>query len=82
MNHYMSDNDNPEQIINEEETNNISDHDHQVAHLSKQDFLVSFLVDARGGAMKGCRFSGVKVSRRRQPFHKMFTKSLIFKQFR
>ena len=29
--------------------------------LTKQDFLVSFLVDARGGSMKGCRFSGVKV---------------------
>lgn len=63
MNHYMSD-DNPdnEQIIqmNENEANDHSS-EHAV-HLSKQDFLVSFLVDARGGAMKGCRFSGVKVS--------------------
>ena len=33
-----------------------------VIALTKQDFLVSFLVDARGGSMKGCRFSGVKVS--------------------
>ena len=30
--------------------------------LTKQDFLVSFMVDARGGSMKGCRYSGVKVS--------------------
>lgn len=28
--------------------------------LTKQDFLVSFMVDARGGSMKGCRYSGVK----------------------
>lgn len=27
------------------------------------DFMVSFLVDARGGAMVGCRYSGVKVMR-------------------
>ena len=27
----------------------------------KQEFMVSFLVDARGGAMTGCRYSGVKV---------------------
>ena len=33
-----------------------------VIALAKQDFLVSFLVDARGGSMIGCRFSGVKVS--------------------
>ncbi|TRY72076.1 hypothetical protein TCAL_17108 [Tigriopus californicus] len=26
-----------------------------------QDFMVSLLVDARGGAMHGCRYSGVKV---------------------
>jgi len=24
-------------------------------------FLISFLVDARGGAMKGCRHSGVRI---------------------
>ena len=29
------------------------------------DFMVSFLVDARGGAMVGCRYSGVKVRKRR-----------------
>ena len=29
--------------------------------LAKHDFLVSFLVDARGGSMYGCRNSGVKV---------------------
>ena len=28
---------------------------------AKQDFMVSFLVDARGGSMVGCRHSGVKV---------------------
>jgi hypothetical protein len=33
-----------------------------LAQLTKQDFLVSFLVDARGGSMKGCRHSGVKVN--------------------
>ncbi|XP_059087243.1 ankyrin-3-like [Tigriopus californicus] len=27
-----------------------------------QDFMVSLLVDARGGAMHGCRYSGVKVT--------------------
>ena len=29
---------------------------------AKHDFMVSFLVDARGGSMLGCRHSGVKVS--------------------
>ncbi|XP_058059386.1 ankyrin-3-like [Anopheles bellator] len=29
--------------------------------LSRERFLVSFLVDARGGAMRGCRHSGVRV---------------------
>ena len=29
--------------------------------LAKHDFLVSFLVDARGGSMYGCRNSGIKV---------------------
>ncbi len=29
---------------------------------AKMDFMVSFLVDARGGSMVGCRHSGVKVS--------------------
>lgn len=29
---------------------------------TKHDFMVSFLVDARGGSMYGCRYSGVKVS--------------------
>ena len=28
---------------------------------TKHDFMVSFLVDARGGSMYGCRYSGVKV---------------------
>ena len=31
--------------------------------LAKHDFLVSFLVDARGGSMYGCRHSGIKVNR-------------------
>ena len=30
--------------------------------LAKHDFLVSFLVDARGGSMYGCRNSGIKVN--------------------
>ena len=34
----------------------------EAAVLTKHDFLVSFLVDARGGSLKGCRYSGVKVS--------------------
>ena len=29
--------------------------------MSRFRFLVSFLVDARGGAMRGCRHSGVRV---------------------
>ena len=36
--------------------------DEAAAMLTKHDFLVSFLVDARGGSLKGCRYSGVKVS--------------------
>jgi hypothetical protein len=28
---------------------------------ARADFMISFLVDARGGTMHGCRFSGVKV---------------------
>ena len=39
----------------------VSDDAAAVMALTRQDFLVSFLVDARGGSMKGCRFSGVKV---------------------
>ncbi len=31
---------------------------------AKQDFMVSFLVDARGGSMIGCRHSGTKVRER------------------
>ena len=34
----------------------------EAAALRREDFLVSFLVDARGGSLKGCRYSGVKVS--------------------
>ena len=29
--------------------------------LAKHDFMVSFMVDARGGSMLGCRYNGVKV---------------------
>jgi hypothetical protein len=29
--------------------------------VARHDFLVSFLVDARGGALNGCRHTGVKV---------------------
>ncbi|XP_044001755.1 ankyrin-2-like isoform X2 [Aphidius gifuensis] len=32
-----------------------------VGRLNIKSFLVSFLVDARGGAMKGCRHSGIKI---------------------
>ncbi len=28
---------------------------------ARADFMISFLVDARGGTMHGCRFSGVRV---------------------
>ena len=59
INNYMSD-DNPDEVdINDTERNNAAA---AVIALHKQDFLVSFLVDARGGSMKGCRYSGVKVS--------------------
>ena len=34
----------------------------EAAALRREDFLVSFLVDARGGSLKGCRYSVVKVS--------------------
>ena len=34
---------------------------------AKMDFMVSFLVDARGGSMVGCRHSGVKVSSKAMP---------------
>ncbi|XP_044258361.1 ankyrin-3-like isoform X7 [Tribolium madens] len=33
----------------------------QGSGLCRESFLVSFLVDARGGAMRGCRHSGVRV---------------------
>lgn len=35
------------------------DFDHCLLLMSR--FLVSFMVDARGGAMRGCRHSGVRV---------------------
>ncbi|CCD61795.1 Ankyrin-2 [Caenorhabditis elegans] len=30
-------------------------------HVTQPSFLISFLVDARGGAMRGCRHSGVRI---------------------
>ncbi|KAL9903848.1 uncharacterized protein ACN2A1_004504 isoform 1-T1 [Glossina fuscipes fuscipes] len=43
-------------------TNGIHDEQPHVGRkLSWKSFLVSFLVDARGGAMRGCRHSGVRV---------------------
>ncbi|XP_066908562.1 ankyrin-2 isoform X2 [Halyomorpha halys] len=39
----------------------IGRHPQQVGKLQWRNFLVSFLVDARGGAMRGCRHSGVRV---------------------
>ncbi|CAB4068137.1 ANK [Lepeophtheirus salmonis] len=33
----------------------------ETTKLAKIDFLVSFLVDARGGTMTGCRHSGLRV---------------------
>ncbi|KAK6752831.1 hypothetical protein RB195_003934 [Necator americanus] len=30
-------------------------------HVAQPSFLISFLVDARGGAMRGCRHSGVRI---------------------
>lgn len=33
----------------------------RVFNCANDSFLVSFLVDARGGAMRGCRHSGVRV---------------------
>ncbi|XP_040175558.1 ankyrin-2 isoform X5 [Anopheles arabiensis] len=39
---------------------NIERHSH-VGKLHWKNFLVSFLVDARGGAMRGCRHSGVRI---------------------
>ncbi|XP_024083180.1 ankyrin-2-like isoform X5 [Cimex lectularius] len=39
----------------------ITKHPLHVGKLQWRNFLVSFLVDARGGAMRGCRHSGVRV---------------------
>ncbi|XP_044749011.1 ankyrin-2-like isoform X2 [Coccinella septempunctata] len=39
----------------------ISRHPVNIGKLHWKNFLVSFLVDARGGAMRGCRHSGVRV---------------------
>ncbi len=45
---------------------------------AKQDFMVSFLVDARGGSMIGCRHSGAKVRTGSEiiHFHFLFPPSL------
>ncbi|XP_046809216.1 ankyrin-2 isoform X9 [Lucilia cuprina] len=40
---------------------NEDDHQHVGRKLQWKSFLVSFLVDARGGAMRGCRHSGVRM---------------------
>ncbi|XP_058987851.1 ankyrin-2 isoform X9 [Musca domestica] len=40
---------------------NGDDHQHEGRKLQWKSFLVSFLVDARGGAMRGCRHSGVRM---------------------
>ncbi|KAL7038710.1 hypothetical protein ACKWTF_009667 [Chironomus riparius] len=39
----------------------IDRHPQHVGKLHWKNFLVSFLVDARGGAMRGCRHSGVRI---------------------
>ncbi|XP_045463228.1 ankyrin-2-like isoform X3 [Harmonia axyridis] len=39
----------------------LSRHPVNIGKLHWRNFLVSFLVDARGGAMRGCRHSGVRV---------------------
>ena len=47
--------------------------------LAKHDFLVSFLVDARGGSMYGCRNSGIKVlSIFSLPFFQSFPSIIMF----
>ncbi|XP_055685331.1 ankyrin-3-like isoform X6 [Lutzomyia longipalpis] len=40
---------------------NIERHPQHFGKLHWKNFLVSFLVDARGGAMRGCRHSGVRI---------------------
>uniref|UniRef100_A0A1I7YMT0 ANK_REP_REGION domain-containing protein n=1 Tax=Steinernema glaseri TaxID=37863 RepID=A0A1I7YMT0_9BILA len=50
-------------ILDNTVTDNII-HTHNVSQPSKllhKNFLISFLVDARGGAMRGCRHSGVRI---------------------
>ena len=46
-------------VMNDIESEYIGERD--PSPLAKHDFLVSFLVDARGGSMYGCRNSGIKV---------------------
>ena len=41
----------------------VTEGDATVTQVTRHDFLVSFLVDARGGALNGCRHTGVKVMR-------------------
>ena len=55
-------------LLQEEENDVINDNESEYiggerdpSPLAKHDFLVSFLVDARGGSMYGCRNSGIKV---------------------
>ena len=43
---------------------------------AKAEFMISFLVDARGGSMHGCRFSGVRVSVVDSVYHVSFPKVL------
>jgi len=45
-------------LLDNSTSNNNNSNNNNVA---RHDFLVSFLVDARGGALNGCRHTGVKV---------------------
>ena len=47
--------------IGQEDEGNANVVERDPSPLAKHDFLVSFLVDARGGSMYGCRNSGIKV---------------------
>ena len=40
---------------------NVTESDASATQVARHVFLVSFLVDARGGALNGCRHTGVKV---------------------
>merc|ERR1712227_1195455 len=47
--------------LNNLQTDNVAIPPRAIGPMWRERFLVSFMVDARGGAMRGCRHSGVRV---------------------